>query len=92
MAKKKKQHEAGWRCPECKKVRKKDGFDPCLGELPGVIFACCGHGGLGYIYFSNGKIIRFDGLTQVEDTEPHRLQESMQMSEYQNWLRRNGHT
>lgn len=32
--------------------------DPCFGTLPGVAFACCGHGGHGvtegYIYFENG--------------------------------------
>ena len=60
--------------------------------MPGVIFACCGHGGPGYVYFVNGKIIRFDGLTKVEDTEPHRLELSMEMSEHQNWLRKNGYT
>lgn len=33
--------------------------DPCLGYLPGVKFACCGHGKHeGYIAFSNGTTIR----------------------------------
>lgn len=40
--------------------------DPCLGHLPGVAFACCGHGKdtvsrehfqRGYIAFENGTII-----------------------------------
>jgi hypothetical protein len=59
--------KAGWCCPSCQLVRAEDnGPDPCLGELPGVDFACCGHGiipdgyaGGGYIAFSNGKTIRF---------------------------------
>ena len=33
--------------------------DPCLGELPGVDAACCGHGGRekSYIRFTNGVVI-----------------------------------
>jgi hypothetical protein len=35
-------------------------IDPCIGKLPGVIFACCGHGQeTGYIAFENGTVIRF---------------------------------
>jgi hypothetical protein len=37
-----------WRsCPHCKKdpaADCEDPPDPCLGWLPGVKFACCGHG------------------------------------------------
>lgn len=47
-----------WVCPICKQARGKDGHDPCLATLPGVKYACCGHGGHGmhpgYIYFENG--------------------------------------
>lgn len=34
--------------------------DICLGKLPGVKHACCGHGNreLSYIMFNNGIIIR----------------------------------
>lgn len=34
--------------------------DPCLGQLPGVDNACCGHGDRdeAYIRFTNGVIIR----------------------------------
>lgn len=66
------QHEAGWECPKCHLRRGVDGHDPCLGELPGVKYACCGHGAMvgdimprGYIYFENGKVIRFEQLTEV---------------------------
>jgi hypothetical protein len=53
-------HEPGSRCPVCKLERTPEGHDPCLGTLPGVKFACCGHGyKRGYIYFTNGIIIRF---------------------------------
>lgn len=31
----------------------------CLGNLPGVVAACCGHGVKeGYIKFSNGTVVR----------------------------------
>ena len=49
------QWEEGWECPACHLHRGPDGHDPCLGHLPGIKFACCGHGGKGpYLYFENG--------------------------------------
>jgi hypothetical protein len=39
--------------------------DPCLGVLPGVSYACCGHGVAEktYIAFENGVVIRaFDRI------------------------------
>ena len=40
--------------------------DPCLGNLPGVNNACCGHGNpdMAYIRFTNGIVIK--GFTEVE--------------------------
>ena len=34
--------------------------DPCLGELPGVDNACCGHGdpSMSYIRFTNGVVVK----------------------------------
>lgn len=51
-------------CPNCKlkPIKQEDGqfIDGCLGRLPGVNFACCGHGKEnGYISFENGTVIRF---------------------------------
>lgn len=73
----KQQWEAGWTCPECKMQRGEDGIDPCLGRLPGVLFACCGHGGKtlgdGYIYFENGTTIRFRRLHEIEKPLGDRL-------------------
>jgi len=61
-----KQWEVGWVCPICGLTRQEDYYDPCLGKLPGVEYACCGHGGKGqsqgYIYFENGKVVRFEKL------------------------------
>lgn len=38
-------------------------IDPCLGKLPGVKNACCGHGLVdGYIQFENGKVVRLKKL------------------------------
>ncbi len=37
-----------------------EGHDACIGHLPGVMNACCGHGDLeeAYIQFPDGSIIR----------------------------------
>jgi len=46
-------------CKRCGKLSTQEGYDSCLGKLPGVINACCGHGSEeGYIMFENGVIIR----------------------------------
>lgn len=74
------QYETGWVCPECGLARGEDKVDPCLGKLPGVLFACCGHGGktpnTGYIYFENGTCVRF-GELNVEHVDKDDLQRSL---------------
>lgn len=42
-------------CKLCNQFQDKDGHDPCLGELPGVMNACCGHGNPkeAYIQYEN---------------------------------------
>jgi hypothetical protein len=41
--------------------------DPCIAGLPGVKYACCGHGASeGYIFFENGIAIRFSGAEAIE--------------------------
>lgn len=64
------QFDIGWECPHCHKRRGPDRHDPCLGQLPGVNYACCGHGGhgdtQGYISFTDGTVIRFEKLLHVE--------------------------
>lgn len=45
-------------CPKCGKLR--DGcFDACWGYLPGVTFACCGHGVQEpYVELESGVVLR----------------------------------
>lgn len=32
-------------CPECGELPTEEGYDPCLGCIPGAKHVCCGHGG-----------------------------------------------
>ena len=49
--------------------------DGCLGMLPGVVDACCGHGDKekAYIHFQNGVVLRgfVVGTPMPADDEPH---------------------
>jgi len=46
-------------CAACGLKRLRTGEDPCLGHLPGVLNACCGHGvEPGYIQFENFRVLR----------------------------------
>lgn len=47
-------------CKKCGKSAYNNEPDPCLGILPGVEYACCGHGNtkFAYIKFKDGTIIR----------------------------------
>jgi len=47
-------------CGECKLLNREDGHDACLGELPGIMNACCGHGDPeeAYIQYPNGSDMR----------------------------------
>lgn len=52
-------HVPGAKCPTCKLERTDEGHDPCIANLPGVAFACCGHGfQMGYVCFDNGVVLR----------------------------------
>jgi len=56
------------RCGHCSLPNRPDGHDPCLGSLPGVMNACCGHGerNEAFIQFENGVTVRgflIDGVT-----------------------------
>ncbi len=47
-------------CNNCRCHRTPEGHDACLGTLPGVMNACCGHGcdDDAYVQFYSGKIVR----------------------------------
>lgn len=46
-------------CGHCGRHNTAEGHDGCLGTLPGVMNACCGHGhDEAYVQFENGMIIR----------------------------------
>jgi hypothetical protein len=47
-------------CGHCNLPDREDDIDPCLGKLPGVANACCGHGNPknSYVQFENKVTIR----------------------------------
>lgn len=47
-------------CSYCGRAAGRDEPDPCIGYLPGVSNACCGHGvpEEAYIQFNNGVTVR----------------------------------
>lgn len=50
---------AGRVCPKCGLLPTSEDHDPCIANLPGVAYACCGHGvEQGYVKFTDGRVIR----------------------------------
>ena len=47
-------------CGHCGLSNTTEGHDGCLGSLPGVMNACCGHGNINeaYVQFDDGVIVR----------------------------------
>lgn len=44
-------------CTQCHKLPTKEGYDACLGHIPGVKSACCGHGvEIGYVVWETTPI------------------------------------
>lgn len=41
-------------CLACGQLRSLEGHDPCISNLPGVRFACCGHGRPGRCVYVSG--------------------------------------
>lgn len=61
-------------CKLCKEPRTRYGDDPCIANLPGVSFACCGHGRTeGYIKFEDGRTIYFKPLRMILDPAQHEV-------------------
>jgi len=55
--------DANWQgrpCGHCDRMATAEGHDACLGTLPGVMNACCGHGirEEAYVRFTNGVVLR----------------------------------
>jgi hypothetical protein len=59
-------------CKKCGKVFQGSNPDPCLGNLPGVDNACCGHGikEYAYIRFTNGVVVRNFDIEDIEKWGP----------------------
>lgn len=63
-------------CGKCGKMPTHEGHDPCLGILPGLMNACCGHGEIGeaYIQFLDGESIHGeDAVTIIEVLKKYRI-------------------
>lgn len=56
-------------CKKCGKTFKLNDPDPCWGILPGVEFACCGHGvqSEAYVHFSTGIRLNDFTVTELDD-------------------------
>jgi len=54
-------------CGKCGEYRTKEGHDPCLGELPGLMNACCGHGidTSAYAQYLNGSTVNGEEALEV---------------------------
>jgi hypothetical protein len=56
----------------CKDCIPSEGVDKCFrGNLPGVEYACCGHGKEGYIKFTNGMVITGKFTDIFHEDDPH---------------------
>lgn len=56
-------------CGHCNKMDTPEGHDACLGTLPGVMNACCGHGdpSSAYLQFNRHFTLRgFDALRRID--------------------------
>lgn len=56
-------------CGKCYKYFTPEGHDGCLGTLPGIMNACCGHGQTNeaYLQFWDGFCIRGEDALNVAD-------------------------
>jgi hypothetical protein len=55
-------------CALCHRPPSPEGFDACLGEIPGAISACCGHGvAPGHVTYEPGQRIDWPVLEAAPD-------------------------
>lgn len=54
-------------CGFCNLPNRDDGHDACIGELEGVMNACCGHGDkrIAYIQYKDGLIVQKDQALNI---------------------------
>lgn len=70
-------------CSVCGKMPLEGGVDPCIGNLPGVKAACCGHGGKGhyggdgFIMFNDNTMITFTTLNVVKFKELYTMEHNI---------------
>lgn len=67
----------GTKCDHCKLEYGPEGHDACLGELIGLMNACCGHENkdMAYVQFLDGECIRGeDAIIIIEVLKRHRLE------------------
>ena len=70
-------------CKRCGSKHEGHESDPCIGTLPGVNNACCGHGvrGDSYIRFTNGVTV--EDFRRREPGEKTKWEEHMEQAEYE---------
>ena len=58
------------KCPHCEKYKTFEGHDGCLGELIGIVNACCNHGVFGegvYVQFFDGTTIHGEDAIIIQE-------------------------
>ena len=55
-------------CAKCGVLPTVEGHDACIANLPGVAYACCGHGDTSrcYIKFEDGTIVRGEEAQKIQ--------------------------
>lgn len=60
-------------CSQCGEPSTPEGHDACLGTLPGVMNACCGHGRVdeAYVQYPDGSSVRGEeAIRAIESLKP----------------------
>lgn len=54
-------------CKYCGKLPSKEGYDGCIGFLPNVKYACCGHDIIKpYVIFNDGRTLEFKNIDELK--------------------------
>lgn len=58
-------------CGHCNKMNTPEGYDGCIGYIPGALNACCGHGNEreAYIQFPDRRIEKAEVTHYLKDNE-----------------------